>query len=269
MTGRAFGLALLPVLLLQVASAACAAGFDPFSSAAIEPRLGATVPAGLDFVDETGAKVTLAGYLGKHPVILAPVDFDCKNICGVTLADLFNALSQVSLDDGSFAVLAVSIDPRETAADARRARSADLTRYHRADAATAVHFLAGDGAGSSRRLADAIGYHYAYDAETDQFAHPAAVALITPSGKLSRWLHGYPFEPSDLRLALTEAGEGTVGTLTDHLWLLCYGYDPKTGTYTADVGRALKVGAGLTMLLLGGLVALLLRRERRRPGGGP
>jgi protein SCO1 len=266
-TGRALGPALLPVLLLGLASAAWAAGFDPFSSAAIEPKLGASVPASLGFFDETGARVTLAGYLGKQPVILAPVDFDCKNICGVTLADLFNALSNLSLDAGSFAVLVVSIDPRETAADARRARAADLSRYHRTDAASAVHFLAGDG-GSSRRLADAIGYHYAYDADSDQFAHPAAVALITPSGKLARWLHGYPFEPSDLRLALTEAGEGTVGTLTDHLWLLCYGYDPKTGTYTADVGLALKAGAVLTMLLLGGLVALLLRRERRGPGEG-
>ena len=263
MTGRA----LLLVLLLGITSTAWAAGFDPFGSAAIEPKPGAAVPAGLGFVDETGARVTLADYLGRHPVILAPVDFDCKNICGVTLADLFNALSQVTLDAGSFAVLVVSIDPRETGADAKVARTRNLVRYHRTDAATAVHFLAGDG-GSSRRLADALGYHYAYDADTDQFAHPAAVALITPSGKLARWLHGYPFEPADLRLALTEAGEGTVGTVTDHLWLLCYGYDPKTGTYTADVGLALKVGAGLTMLLLGGLVALLLRSERRRPGEG-
>ncbi len=266
MTGRALGLALL---VLGIASAASAAGFDPFTSAAIEPKLGVTVPASLAFVDETGTSVTLANYLGQRPVILAPVDFDCKNICGVTLAGLFSALGGIGLDPRSFAVLAVSIDPRETAVDARRTRTADLARYPRTGAAQAVHFLAGDGAGSSRRLADAIGYHYAYDADTDQFAHPAAVALISPSGKLARWLYGYPFEAADLRLGLTEAGEGKAGTLADHLWLLCYGYDPKTGTYTADVDLALKAGAGLTMVLLGGLVALLLRRERRQPGEGP
>jgi protein SCO1 len=181
---------------------------------------------------------------------------------------LFGALDQMDLDPSSFSVLAVSIDPRETAPDAKRARADNLTRHRAGGAAEAVHFLASD-AGSSRQLAKAIGFHYAYDPDTDQFAHPAAVAVITPSGRLARWLYGYPFEPADLRLALTDAGEGTIGTLSDRLWLLCYGYDPKTGTYTAKVDLALKAGGGLTVLLLGGLIALMLRRERRRTGGKP
>jgi protein SCO1/2 len=263
--GRALGLALLLTLSTQAIQAA---PFDPFSSAAIEPKLGIAIPRDLAFIDETGRHVALADYLDQRPMILAPVAFNCKNICGVTLAGLFSALASVGLDPRTFAVLAVSIDPRETAADAKRSRAESLTRYSRAGAAEAVHFLAANGADSSRALGEAIGFHYAYDADTDQFAHPAAVAVITPSGKLARWLYGYPFEPSDLRLALTEAGEGTIGTLSDRLWLLCYGYDPKTGTYTADVDLALKAGGGLTMLLVGGFVALMLRRERRRPGSG-
>jgi protein SCO1/2 len=265
--GRALGPALFLTLSIPLAQAAA---FDAFSSAAIEPKLGVAIPRDLAFVDEAGGHVALADYLGQRPVILAPVAYNCKNICGVTLAGLFSALAGVGLNPRSFAVVAVSIDPRETVADAMRSRAENLTRYGRAGAAEAVHFLAAaDGAGSSRALAETIGFHYAYDADTDQFAHPAAVAVITPSGKLARWLYGYPFEPSDLRLALTEAGEGTIGTLSDRLWLLCYGYDPKTGAYTADVDLALKAGGGLTMLLVGGFVAFMLRRERRRPGSGP
>lgn len=265
MSGRALGLALLLAIGTPIVQAA---PFDPFSTAAIEPKLGSPVPQEIGLVDETDAHVTLADYLGAKPVILAPVDFDCRNICGVTLAGLFNALAGLSLGPNAFEVLAISIDPRETAADAKRAKAETLTRDGSAGRAEAVHFLAGD-AGSSRQLAEAIGFRYAYDPDTDQFAHPAAVAVISPSGKLARWLYGYPFEPSDLRLALTEAGEGTIGTLSDRVWLLCYGYDPKTGTYTADVDLALKAGGGLTILLLGGLVAFMLRRERRRPGRAP
>ena len=114
-----------------------------------------------------------------------------------------------------------------------------------------------------------MGFHYAYDPATDQYAHPAAVAVVTPDGHLARWLYGYPFEPSDIRLALTEASAGTIGTLADRLWLLCYCYDPATGTYSARVDQALEAGGGLTVLLLGGLVLMMLRRERRGGGSGP
>ena len=262
MSGRAVFLALL--MLAMAGARVRAAGFDAFDEAAIEPKLGAQLPQAIIMVDEAGARAPLADYLGDKPVILAPVDFDCTNICGVTLAGLFDALAGVDLDPGAFAVLAISIDPRETSADAAAVRSGDLARFITADTADAIHFLVAEDKASTHRLMDAIGFHYAYDAETDQFAHPAAVAVVTASGRLARWLYGYPFEPSDLRLALVEAGEGTIGTLSDRLWLLCYGYDPKTGAYTADVNVALKAGGVLTILLIGGLVAILLWRERRR-----
>ncbi len=264
MSVRTLGLVLL---LTLIASTIRAAPFDPLTSAAIEPKLGGAIPRDLAFADETGRRAALGDYLGR-PMILAPVAYNCKNICGVTLAGLFSALADTGLDASSFAVLAVSIDPRETVADARRSRAKSLTRWNRAGASREVHFLADHDGSSSHALAEAIGFQYAYDAGTDQFSHPAAVAVITPSGKLARWLYGYPFESSDLRLALAEAGKGTIGTLSDRLWLLCYGYDPKTGTYTADVDLALKAGGGLTMVLLGGFVVLMLRRERRRPGDG-
>ena len=85
--------------------------------------------------------------------------------------------------------------------------------------------------------------------------------MLTPDGRLARWLYGYPFQASDLRLALVEAADGEIGTLADRLWLLCYGYDPELGAYTAAVGTALKAGGGLTVLALGGFVLVMLRRE--------
>jgi protein SCO1/2 len=246
--------------------AAAKPGFDPFTSAAIEPKLGAALPEGDAFVDDAGARVTLADYLGRRPAIVAPIDVGCTNICGVTLAGLFDALDQTGLDPSTFTVLAISIDPRDTPAAAKSWKLDNLKRYRDRRAPQAVHFLVSDGP-SSARLTAAMGFHYAYDQTTDQYAHPAAVAVVTPDGHLARWLYGYPFEPSDIRLALTEASAGTIGTLADRLWLLCYCYDPATGTYSARIDEALKVGGGLTVLLLGGLVLLMVRRERRGGSG--
>jgi protein SCO1/2 len=145
----------------------------------------------------------------------------------------------------------VGIDPAASAADAAAAA--------RRAGASDVHFLAGD----ALPLIAALGFGSGYDPLSGQYAHPAAVAAVTLDGRLARWLYGYPFEPADLRLALTEAGGGRIGGLGDRLWLLCYGYDPVTGRYTAAVGRLLTAGGGLTVLLLGGSVLILLRRERR------
>jgi protein SCO1 len=263
--------ALLPIMAVALCAAlspaAAKPGFDPFTSAAIEPRLGAALPKDDPFLDDAGAKVTLAGYLGRRPAIIAPVDIGCTNICGVTLAGLFDALDRTGLDPSTLTVLAVSIDPRDTPAAANSWKLDNLQRYRDPRAPQAVHFLVGNGP-SSTRLTAAIGFHYAYDAATDQYAHPAAVAVVTPDGHLARWLYGYPFEPSDIRLALTEASAGTIGTLADRLWLLCYGYDPATGTYSARVNQALEAGGGLTVLVLGGLVLMLLRGERRDAGTG-
>lgn len=260
-------LALALALLLSAGPAGAAAQFDPADAAALEPRLGTQVPADGTFTDASGASVRLADYLGDKPLLLAPVDLDCGNICGVTLGMLFDALDAMSLEPGSYAVAVVSIDGRETPADARAARAEYLERFERLDA-DVVHVLV-DRGDSVRRLTEAIGFEYAYDAATDQFAHPSAVAVLTPDGRLARWLFGYPFQPSDLRLALIDAGGGAIGTLAERLWLLCHSYDPKTGTYNAAVDVALKTGGGLTLVVLGGFVALMLRRERRGRGDAP
>ena len=250
------GALLLGALLLAPAHGWAQAPFDPFTGAAVEDRIGAEVPLSLGLTDSEGR--TAAPPDGKT-ILLAPVDFGCANICGITLRGLLTALGSTALaSDSGFEVWIVSIDGRDgqrAAADERKLHEqllADLP------APENVRFLTGN----VTSLTEAVGFRYAYDPETDQFAHAAAVAVVTPERRLARWLYGYPFQPSDLRLALVEAGGGEIGTLADRLWLLCYGYDPETGTYTLVVERALQAGGGLTVLALGGFVLLMLRRER-------
>jgi protein SCO1/2 len=249
--------------LLALASGAAAAAGDPrdvLTAAAIETaKLGASIPSEVMLEDAGGQTLAIGDLLGRRPVLLAPVDYRCKNICGFTIAGLLGALDELEWRPGQdYDLVVFSIDPASRATDAGTARQEQLARFPSL-ADEGVRFLAGD----ASALTAAVGFRYAYDAETEQYIHPAAVAVVTPEGRLSRWLYGYPFEASDLRLALVETGGGAIGTLSDRVWLLCYGYDPATGKYSAAVHRLLEAGGSLTVLLLGGLVLRMLRRERR------
>jgi protein SCO1 len=252
------GHVLLIAALIGTAAARAAEPFDPFTIADIEDRLGASVPEDLGLRDETGRRVRLGDYLAGRPLLFAPVDFGCQNICGITLGGLFGALDDLGRRPGAaFELLVVSIDRNDRPADGAAALSEYRDRF---ETAAGAHFLTGDAA----PLLAATGFRYAYDPKTELYAHPAAVAVVTPNGRLARWLYGYPFEPFDLRLALTDAGGEKVGGLTDRLWQLCFRYDPKIGAYTPAILRALKAGGALTVLLVGGGIALALCRERGR-----
>ena len=227
-------------------------------AAAIEDRLGAPLPAEPFLRDETGAERRPADLVGARPILLVPVDLDCPNICGLTVHDLFDALRKIDGRPGrDYDVVLVSIDPTEGPADAAayRARLADAF-----EEARGALVLTGD----ARPLLEALGFTYSLDDTTAQYAHPAAVAVLTPDGRLARWLYGYPFVPFDLRLALSEASDAKIGRLAERLWLLCYAYDPETGRYTASVMGALQAGGVLTVLMLGGGIGLALHRERRK-----
>lgn len=263
------GHATLPLMLLLAALAALAAAaqaetpFAPFDAAAIDPRPGAPVPMDLHFIDQNGAEMTLGDAMGGKPALLAPVYYECPNICLGTLSGLFAALANAGLKPGEdYRVVAISIDPREGPRQASAALAEALERFPAAEGSAAFSFLTG-GEAAIAALAETIGFRYAYDAEAAQYAHAAGVLAVAADGRQGRWLYGVAPEPTDLKLALVEAGDGRVGALTDRLLLLCYHYDPKTGRYGSLVGILLKALGGLTILLIGGLVGRALWRERQ------
>jgi protein SCO1 len=253
-------LAALLVLLATIPTLA----LDIFAATGIDRRDGAAIPLDGTFRDQAGDPVTLAGLADGRPILLVPVLHDCPNICGVTLSGFAQAiLTQPYRPGRDFTLVAFGIDPAETPADARTARDRLAAGFPELGPA-ALHALTGT-ATEVTAVTDALGYRYAWDSEIGQYAHVAAAAVLTPDGRLTAWLYGIAPDPTDLRLALTEAGDGRIGTWTDQLLLLCYHYDPVTGRYGSLVTGLLRAAGAATA---GGgalLIGIALFRERRRP----
>jgi protein SCO1/2 len=230
----------------------------------IDQKLDATLPLDLPFVDENGRDVTLRQYFGARPVVLALVYYECPMLCIQVLNGLSGSLQALTFSAArEFDVVAVSFDPGETPALAAERRKDFLSRYRRDAASGGVHFLTGRQE-SIERLAAAIGFRYAYDPAIDQYAHPAAITILTPEGRVSRYLFGIEFAPRDLRLALIEAADEKIGTFVDQALLFCYHYDPETGRYGLVIMNLVRLAGALTLAALVGFIVFSLRRERQR-----
>jgi protein SCO1/2 len=232
------------------------------SKIAIEQRLNTQVPLDIPFTDETGREVRLGDYFGKRPVILALVYYECPMLCTQVLNGLVTALGVMKFEPAKeFEVVAVSFNPREGPGLASQKKANYLERYGRPHTAAGWHFLTGKEE-SIRRLTDAVGFRYAYDEKIKQYAHGAAIEVLTPRGVLSRYFYGIEYSPRDIRLGLIEASEERIGNAIDDVLLFCYHYDPATGKYGAAVLRMVRIGGVATVLAFLSFLAVSLRRER-------
>ena len=233
----------------------------------VDQRMGEQVPLDLAFQDEAGKSVPLGSYFGAKPVILTLNYFECPNLCTLVLTRLTDAMRELSFDLGKqFNVVTVSIDPREKPDLAAAKKAVYLERYGKPDAGSGWHFLTGD-APAIERLAQAVGFRYAFDARQDQYAHPAAVVLLTPQGIISRYFYDLAYAPRDLRLGLVEASANQIGSPVDQFLLRCYHYDPASGRYTPAIVELVRVSFIATVLGIGAAVLVMARRARRQQLG--
>jgi len=230
-----------------------------------DQRLGERIPLDLAFRDEWGRDVTLREYFGTKPVVLSLVYYRCPMLCTISLNGLAGALEVLSFVPGQeFNVLTVSFDPREGPVLAAAKKKAYLARYKRSEAEKGWHFLTGSKE-SVDALTAAVGFRYAWDEATKQYAHPAGVVVATPEGRISHYLFGVEYSPKDLRLALVDSAGGRIGNPIDAVLLYCYSYDPKTGSYSASILRLVRLGGLATVLAL---VGFILTTSLRRRGKG-
>ncbi len=239
--------------------------YDPAESESLNtdlPRqvkdVGITEQLGADlrqvqaqFVDEKGVSKSLGQWISpQRPTIVSLVYFNCPSLCNLHLNGVLDALKQLSLIPGKdYDLLAVSFDPSETSDLAAAKKYNYQQKYNYPDNGSGIHFLTGD-KNSVKTLADMVGFKYKWDDKAKEWAHASAAMLLTPDGKISRYLHGVYFDPKTFRLSIVEASQGKVGSVVDSIMLFCYRYDPSGSQYALYAFNVMRAGGAVAVAIL-------------------
>ena len=263
---------LLMCLFLSPLAAAQMPGMSPSRDLEVKDlgasqldKIGAMVDRELEFRDERDYPYKLQQlFPGKQPVVLMLGYYSCPSMCGQVLDAAMTALNRVELQPGEdYRILNVSIDPEETPATAANRKGMYLPRLMKTGGDDAWRFLVGDEE-NTKAIADQVGFQYYRVQATQQYAHPPSLIFLTPQGKVSRIIVNTYFEPEDVRLALVEASEGTLGSFWDEVKLNCLTFDERTNTYSLAAMTLMRIGGAVTVIVLAVMIWVMLRRERRK-----
>jgi protein SCO1/2 len=234
------------------------------SQVGFDQKLGARVPLDLHFRNELGRDVRLGDYFGRRPVILVLLYYRCPLLCSQVLNGLTRSLKPLAITTGSdFDLVAVSINPEETAELASQKKADYLGRYDRPGAERGWHFLVGDREPIAA-LARTAGFRFQYNPQTKLYAHAAGIMILTPDGRIARYFYGIDYPPKDLQNEIRRAAVGRIGSPIGRLLLLCYDYDAATGKYTLSIVRLIRVLGTATALALATFLVVMFRREGNR-----
>ena len=243
---------------------------DLIKEVGFDQKLDAQLPLDLPFTDSTGQAVHLGNYFNDKPVILALGYYECPMLCSLVRNALFESLQKLDFTVGQeFEVVIVSIDPKETPEIAETKRRVSMMSYGRARGnSQGWNFLVGQDE-AIKQLAAAVGFKYAYDPKIDEYVHPTGIMIVTPQGRISKYLYGITYPARDLRLGLVEAAGNKIGSPVDQLLLTCYHYDPAEGRYTLFITNIIRMLGAATVVIIGLAVLALLYRERRKKNSPP
>jgi protein SCO1/2 len=259
---------------LAVAFLCCCNSDHAAQPAALQPEtlanlkfrqnLDTIIPLDQAFWDESGQTIRFRDCLHNQPAILVLGYYQCPMLCNALLNGLLNGLNDLKRTAGKdFDLIFVSIDPRETPRLAAAKRASYLRHYDRPGSETGWHFLTGDEP-SIRSLSEAAGFQYAYDPASKQYAHPAGLLFLTSEGRISKYLFGVSYPPSELNAALTTASQRQIGNPIQELFMLCFHYNPITGKYGALIMIMVRMAGVTTIAALATLIIKTARRKQPR-----
>ncbi len=229
----------------------------------ITEKLGETIDSEIELINEEGQSVKLGSFLGAEPVILSLVYYGCANLCNYHLNGLTDGLKQIKEVPGKdFKIVTVSFDTNDTPELAKSKKSSYLKQLGRAEAEKSWHFLTAKKE-NIEKISQAIGFKFKWNEAEKQWAHASAAVLITPEGKISRYLHGVFFEPKTLSLAITESSQLKISNIINTFVLYCFKYDPQKSRYIIAASNIMKIGGLLVMGILFFVLTKFWMRQRR------
>ncbi|PKD44202.1 SCO family protein [Rhodohalobacter barkolensis] len=230
----------------------------------VDEKLGDNIPLDLKFANSEGDSVRLGDLLesGK-PVLLNPLYYECPTLCSLVLDAVYKVVDQLVWSPGDdYTIISFSIDPEEGPDLAAQNKRSYLESLDRPNADEGWHFLTGNQQ-NIEALTESIGFKYKYDEETGEYLHLASIMLLSPEGKITRYLYGATFRELDLRNALHESADGKIGSAIDQVVLYCFTYDPSSQSYVPVAMNIMKLGGLATVIILGIFLGIFWRRERR------
>ena len=226
----------------------------------VQERLGAVLPAGLGFTSESGEKVSLNSLMDR-PAVLYLSYYRCVDLCRAVSGSLAAIAAQYP-PKGDYRIITVSMDERDTPADALGKKRDYLSASGAAIPEDGWRFLVGDKENIAG-LASSLGI--SFRRSSDGFDHPAALVILSKTGRIVRYIRGERFLTAEIRMAVAEAADNKPAPTVPRLLKLCYRYDPGSRGYVLD---ALKV-SGLGVLFGSALLFIYLNysgRKWRRDG---
>lgn len=238
------------------------------NGAVVDEQLGNFVPKAAVFTNHDGETVTFGDYFdGETSVILVMVYYECPVVCPVVLSQLTASLNELDYTAGKdFRVVVVSFDDQETTSLAMGERTKFLDAYERGtetEARDGISFHTGD-VPNIRDLVTSIGFNY-NPTSYGEYSHPISLMILSPEGKVTRYMYGFDYPPKELKLSLLDASEGKIAqSFGDRLLHFCYRLDPTAGKYSLQAFRVMQIGALFTLVLLIIGLTLLFMGERVR-----
>ena len=235
---------------------------DELDGVGIDPKLGNAIPLDALFTSEDGKPVSLQKYFdGKRPVILNLGYYGCPMLCGLVMNGMTDTLKELPLQPGEdYIILSVSIDPTETHRLSRLKKQNYIRELGKAGGREGWHFLTGDEA-NIRKLTEAVGFNYKWIEDRREYAHSAALILLSPDGKVSTYLHGIRFQPEPFAELLAAAAKGELVPSEDARVWNCL----RTGALHPNSRAAMnlmRVGGVVTIVVMVVLFWRAIRKER-------
>jgi protein SCO1/2 len=224
----------------------------------IVEHLDTILPSNLVFNNEQGQQVQLKSLITK-PTILIPVYYDCPGICPAILSGVSDVIEKMGMELGKdYQVITFSFNPDDTP-EASVEKKQNHLRAHSKPRAGHWFYLTGDSA-NIYSLTNTIGYNFTRAG--NDFMHPSCIMVLSPEGKLTRYLYGTSFLPFDVKMAIIEAQQGQSRPTINRVLEYCFSYDPEGRKYTLQVTKISATIIIFTAALL--FIILLIRSSRKK-----